>query len=190
MQEVVMEKKSFSVLMVATAAFLIIGLIVAPLQASQYLGEVTWNGSSSGGSFTITAGLSRVGGSYYEIQGQGSDVEGTGVFSGGGVLSGNNLSLVVTLMDNNNIVSVIRINVNKNTLSGSFVSVNPMSYVPQDQLNSQSDLLPPTYPALGHINSSMSHALGSLPNSGTLTCTSQPFPLTASAAPQMPLLLE
>jgi hypothetical protein len=165
---------------------------VVNLEASQYLGEVTWNGSQPGvGSFTMTAGLSRVGGAYYEIQGRGASAESSVIFSGGGVLLGNTLKLVVTMFgENDTEVSTMRIIVDKNTLNGTFLQVTTLSYVPQNQLNSLSDTLPQTYPAGGNINSHMNSPLGNLPDSGTLTCAGTPIPLTATVAPQLPLLLE
>jgi hypothetical protein len=187
-----MRAKFSLISLLAAAAFLGLGLGVANLEAAQYLGQVTWNGSQPGvGSFTMTAGLSRVGGVYYEIQGTGSSAESSVIFSGGGVLSGNTLKLVVTMFgENNSEVSTMRIIVDKDTLSGTFLQVTTLSYVPKDQLNSLSDPLPQTYPAGANINSHMNSPLGNLPDSGTLTLTSPPIPLTAAVAPQIPLLLE
>jgi hypothetical protein len=184
-------KFSFILILVA-AGFLSLGLGVANLEASQYLGEVTWQGSQPGvGSFTMTGGLSRVGGAYYEIHGTGSSAESSVIFSGGGVLSGNNLKLVVTMFgDNNSEVSTMRIIVDKGTLHGTFLQVTTLSYVPLGKLNSISDTLPLNYPAGGNIASYMNEPLGNLPDSGTLTCTSQPIALTATMAPQLYLLSE
>ena len=78
-----MRAKFFSISILAVAAFLILGLGVANLEASQYLGEVTWTYSGGG---TIKAGISKVGGSYYEVQGQVANPNGTIIFSGGGAL--------------------------------------------------------------------------------------------------------
>jgi len=61
-----MRLKLFSVFVVTLAAVMIMVLGVAPTEASQYLGEVTWNAQGSGGNFTMKAAISRVAGSYYE----------------------------------------------------------------------------------------------------------------------------
>ncbi|MBU4231046.1 MAG: hypothetical protein KKF43_00800 [Proteobacteria bacterium] len=119
-----MRLKFFSVLMVTLAAVMITVLGVAPIEASQYLGEVTWNAQGSGGNFTMKAAISRVAGSYYEIQGQVQDAYGIAVFSGGGVLVGDNLILTVTAtpMDAQEAV-VMQININKSTNNGFFYTV-------------------------------------------------------------------
>jgi hypothetical protein len=191
MQGVFMRAKYFSISILAAAAFLILGLGAANLEASQYLGEVTWQGSQPGvGNFTMTGGLSRVGGAYYEIQGTGYSVDNSVIFSGGGVLSGNTLKLVVTMMGDDNRASTMRITLDKNSLNGSFVLVDSLSYIPKEWIISQSDPLPPYYPAGNSIASHAVSSLGNLPDTGTLTRTSQPIPLTATVAPLMPLLLE
>jgi hypothetical protein len=184
-------KFSFSRVL-AAAAFLSLGLGAANLEASQYLGEVTWQGSQPGVSFTMKGGLSRVGGVYYEIQGTGASAESSVIFSGGGVLSGNTLKLVVTLVgDGNSEISTMRITVDKDSLNGSFMQVTGLSYVPKDQLNSLSDPLPLNYPAGANINSRMNSALGNLPDFGTLTCSAKPpISLTATMAAQVWLLGE
>ena len=61
-----MRAKFSFISILAAAAFLSLGLGVANLEASQYLGEVTWNAQGSGGNFTMKAAISRVAGSYYE----------------------------------------------------------------------------------------------------------------------------
>ena len=187
-----MKLKSFSFSILAVAACLSLGLGVANLEASQYLGEVTWQGLQPGvSSFSMTGGLSRVGGAYYEIQGRASSGENSVIFSGGGVLSGNTLKLVVTMIgENNSEVSTMRINVDKNTLNGTFLQVTTLSYVPKESIISQSDLLPPNYPDGISIASHAISPLGNLPDSGTLTRTSPPVPLTASVVPNLLPLLE
>jgi hypothetical protein len=77
-----MKLESFSISILA-AAVVIMGLLAAPLQASQYLGEVTWDYSGGG---TVKAGISKEGGSYYEVQGQVFTPNGTIIFSGGGAV--------------------------------------------------------------------------------------------------------
>lgn len=119
-----MRLKSFSVFVVTLAAVMIMVLGVAPIEASQYLGEVTWNGQSSGGNFTLKAAISRVAGSYYEIQGQAQDVYGMAIFSGGGVLVENNLILTVTGTPTDAQEAVVmQIKIDKSTNNGFFYTV-------------------------------------------------------------------
>lgn len=88
-----MKVKAFSVSMVV-AAFMVWGMSVSPLWASQYLGEITWNYVDDlGHSFTLKGGLSKMGGTYYSLQGQGNPATGTIIFSGGGTLVNNILML-------------------------------------------------------------------------------------------------
>jgi len=168
-----MKVNVFSVLMLAVVAFLIMGLSVSPLQASQYLGEVTWNGSvTGGGSFTMKAAISRVAGSYYEIQGQGTFGSGDppAIFAGGGVLVGTNLILTATLTqmeskgDGYNDAIVIRVTIDKSTFTGTFWWVNNWY-----------DL------TSGHF--------GQTYTPGTLTCTSTPFPLVPNSQAATSLML-
>ena len=97
-----MRAKLFPISILAAAAFLVLGLGVANLEASQYLGEITWTYSGLGGG-TIKAGISKVGGSYYEVQGQADTPNGPIIFSGGGALVENTfiLSGTATLVENN-----------------------------------------------------------------------------------------
>jgi len=177
------------------AAFLIMGLSVAPLAASQYLGEVTWNGvDSDGHTITIKAGLSRVGGSYYEVQGQVPDAPGgRAIFSGGGVLVGSNLMLSVAMTQtqaSGNQTMVMQINIDKSTFAGNFWFTPILYYIPKESLNSPTVTLPTgQYPAGMTINVHATSPLGSLPVTGTLTCSS-PIALPATVAPQTSLLLE
>ncbi len=168
-----MKVKSFSVLMVPAVVFLIMGLSVSPLQAApQYLGEVTWNGTSAGHAFTMKAGLSRVGGSYYEIQGQATMATGDPptIFAGGGVLVGTKLILTVTATqiekkgDTYNNTTVMRVTIAKSTFSGTFWMVNNWY-----------DL---TIKQFGHTYTT-----------GTLACTSTVFPLVPNSQAATSLLL-
>jgi hypothetical protein len=119
-----MRLKYFSVLMVTVAAVMIMVLGVAPIEASQYLGEVTWNAQGSGGNFTMKAAISRVAGSYYEIQGQAQDAYGIAVFSGGGMLVGDNLILTVTGTPTDAQEAVVmQIKIDKSTNNGFFYTV-------------------------------------------------------------------
>ncbi|MHB8069241.1 MAG: hypothetical protein ACYDIC_15225 [Desulfobaccales bacterium] len=121
-----MKAKSVSVFMVL-AAVIIIGFGVSGLEASQYLGEVTWTYSGGG---TIKAGLSKAGlskagGSYYEVQGQAVTPNGTVIFSGGGALVGTTLMLSAagTQVETNNKgtyhnANTLQINVDQSTFNG------------------------------------------------------------------------
>jgi hypothetical protein len=120
-REAVMKVRSFSVFMVV-AALVTMGLGVSSLEASQYLGEVTWTYSGGG---TIKAGISKAGGSYYEIQGQASTPSGTVIFSGGGALVGTTLMLTAsaTQVETNNKgvyhnANTLRIEVNQSDFNG------------------------------------------------------------------------
>jgi len=117
-----MKVKFFSVCLVA-AALITMGHGVSSLEASQYLGEVTW--TYSGGA-TVKAGISKVGGSYYEVQGQAADPNGTVIFAGGGTLVGGALMLsaVSTQVETNSggtyhNATTIQINVDPTTYNGS-----------------------------------------------------------------------
>jgi hypothetical protein len=193
-REGVMKVRSFSILKWVVAVVMILGLGVAPLQASQYLGEVTWDGKDEEGhTFTVKAGISRVGGSYYDIQGQVPDSpEGLGIFSGGGVLVGDNVIFAVTLTLATKSILIMQVTINKNTNNGSFWIRDAYLYLPHgdDRLNSWSDPFPEgTYPQNYILKSSL-WELGNPPSNGTLTVRSNPISLASSIAGQLPLLLE
>jgi hypothetical protein len=119
-----MRFKFFSVFVVALAAVMVMVPGVAPIEASQYLGEVTWNAESSGGNFTMKVAISRVTGSYYEVQGQAQDAYGTAIFSGGGVLVGENLILTVTGTPTDAQEAVVmQIKIDKSSNNGFFYTV-------------------------------------------------------------------
>jgi hypothetical protein len=186
-----MRVKSFSISILAAAAFLIMGLGVSSLEASQYLGEVIWNGQDSdGGAFTMKAGLSRVGDSYYEIQGQKID-SAVSIFSGGGVLVGSNLILTVTQTPTDKQrFGVLQITIDKTTCNGTFYKLKPVFYIPQYILPSASDPLPENYPAGAQIYSQATVGeQGFPPPSGSLTATKSVV-LTANSTAALPLLLE
>jgi len=89
-----MKVRSLAILILTVVTVMTMGLLASPLQASQYLGEITWDVLDSlGHTFTVKAGLSKVGGSYYELQGQAAPAAGTIIFSGGGALVGTTLML-------------------------------------------------------------------------------------------------
>jgi hypothetical protein len=188
-----MKVRSFSVLKWVVAAVMVLGLGVAPLQASQYLGEIIWDGQDEEAhTFTVKAGISRVGGSYYEIQGQVPDSpEGLAIFAGGGVLVGDNVIFSVSMTLATQSTMVMQVTINKNDNQGTFWIRDASLYLPHGdtRLDSWSETLPQYYPAYGSIKSSL-WELGNPPSTGTLTVRSNPIPLAASITGQLPLLLE
>jgi hypothetical protein len=192
-----MKAKSWSVLM--AASFLVMGLTFSPLAASEYLGEVTWNGvDNAQHTFTVKAGISKVGGSYYEVQGQILNPPGGGpaIFSGGGVLVGTNLILTAAMtMKSGNQTMVMQITIDQSTFSGNFWFVNGFTYIPKGdpQLSSISEPLPSgdQLHAGYQVISQLGGGLGNPTVTGSLTCTSTPFPLASSSkAVTSPLLLD
>jgi hypothetical protein len=165
-----MRTKFFSISILAVAAFLILGLGVAKLEASQYLGEVTWDYSGGG---TIKAGISKVGGSYYEVQGQAAN--GTIIFSGGGaVVNGKvEISATSTNVETNDggtyhNATTLRISFDPTTYNGSMWMVTTWYLNPP---------LPPN-----------SVGFGNSYDTGTLTKTSGPS--NPAVTPLYQLLLE
>jgi hypothetical protein len=154
------------------AAFMVWGLGVSPLRASQYLGEVTWNYVDNlGHSFTLKAGLSKVGGSYYEMQGQGNPGNGTIIFPGGGALVGSTLMLsgAATMVETNkdgvyHDPSVWRMDLDQSSLNGTMWMVT------------------------NWYNPAFSPPFGHSYNTGALTKIGGP--LKSALAPTLPLLLE
>ena len=122
--------------MLAAAVFLVLGLGVSSPEASTYLWEVTWRGTDADGhTFTIKAGLSKIGGNYYEIVGQCANPPDGGrvVFSGGGVLVGTSLIATLTMTNANSYgkwVGVMRVTINSSTFNGSFWIAEPITYIP------------------------------------------------------------
>ncbi|MDD2903047.1 MAG: hypothetical protein PHU44_11510 [Syntrophales bacterium] len=162
-----MKVKAFSI-SIAVAAFMIWGMSVSPLGASQYLGEVTWDYSGGG---TIKAGISKAGGSYYEVQGQAALPDGTVIFAGGGALVGGTLMLsaVSTQVETNSGGTYH----NATTLQ---ISVDPTTY------NGSIWMVTNWY------NPAFSPPFGHSYDTGTLTKTSGPT--NAAAIPGLPLLLQ
>ena len=171
-----MKGKSLYIFIVAAAVFMILGLGVSSPEASTYLGEVTWKGTDADGhQFTIKAGLSKMGGAYYEIVGQCANPPDGGrvIMSGGAVLV--NTSLIATLtMTNANTygkwVGVMRATINTTTFNGSFWISEPICYIPHgdERLISLSDPFPQgNYPQGYQLKSSLDR-LGNTPTTGTL----------------------
>ncbi|MEW6658593.1 MAG: hypothetical protein AB1424_08015 [Thermodesulfobacteriota bacterium] len=193
-----MKVKLFLVCLVA-AALITMGLRVSSVEASQYLGEVTWTGhdDQEGVDFTVKAGISKMGGTYYEVVGQVPSAPGGGmaVFSGGGVLVSGTIVATVTMTNVNSYgkqALVMRLSIDQATFNGSFWLVEPIYQIPHNDpsLNSYSDPFPQgTYPP-GHILKSSLYSLGNAPTTGTLTLSGQKPNLTPSISSQLPLLLE
>jgi hypothetical protein len=117
-----MKVKSISMFL-ATAAVMIMGFLASPLQASQYLGEITWDVVDDlDHHFTLKGGISKVGGSYYEVQGQADIGNGLIIFSGGGALVGSTymLSGTATMVETNNKGTFHNANIWRITLDQSF----------------------------------------------------------------------
>ncbi len=163
-----MKVKSISVLMVAALAFLIMGLSVSPLQASQYLGEVSWTGTNSlGKTITAKAAISRVNGPYYEAQGQATTSAGDNdMIVGGGLLVGTQLQLTANISETSNggikAISIMRITINQTTFNATFWQISNWS----DGTNFGENFV-----------------------TGTLTCTSKPFSLTPNSQAATSLML-
>ncbi|RJR40735.1 MAG: hypothetical protein C4567_10575 [Deltaproteobacteria bacterium] len=170
-----MKRKSLSIFLMAATMFMILGLGVSAPEASTYLGEVTWKAANADGQFTIKAGLSKIGGNYYEIVGQCPNPPGGGrvIFSGGGVLVNTTLFATLTLTNvnsNGKWVGVMRVTINTTTFNGNFWTAEPIVYIPNgdDRLTSWSDPFPQgTYPQ-GYILESHLYSLGNAPTTGTL----------------------
>lgn len=189
-----MRLKSFSFFVVTLAAVMIMVLGVAPIEASQYLGEVTWTAQDSFGSFTVKAAISRIAGSYYEVQGQ---VQGAGsiiIFSGGGVLVGSNLILTVTqtMTDpgaDKQEAAVMQISIDKTSNNGTFWALKPIYYIPAELPSHLSQPLPPVYPAGASLESRTERSQGEGVQKGTLTVSGNPIILATSSEAANMLLL-
>ncbi len=163
-----MKVKSISVLMMAAVAFLIMGLSVSPLQASQYLGEIRWTGTNSEGeTITAKAAISRINGPYYEAQGQATTNSGeTDILVGGGLLVGTQLQLTANVTETTSgalkAVSIMRVTINQTTFNATFWQINSW----YDGANFGANYV-----------------------TGTLTCTSNPFPLVPNSQAATSLML-
>jgi hypothetical protein len=167
-----MRAKFFSISILAAVAFLILGLGVANLEASQYLGEVAWTYSGGG---TIKAGISKVGGSYYEVQGQAVTGNGTIIFSGGGAVVNGTLMLSAasTMVETNSggtyhNATTMQISVDPATYNGSVWMVTTWYLNPA---------VPPNTVGFGNSY-----------DTGTLTKTGGPS--NPATTPLLPLLLQ
>jgi hypothetical protein len=202
--------KSFSIsILTAMAVLMIMGLLTSPLQASQYLGEITWNATLSpangGDTFIVKAGLSKVGGPYYEIQGYIPGVPGGGsaTFSGGGALVGNTLMLTVNITSQGgtkgNQVQVMQFNVDPSNYNGSLWGADPQTRISTKDVFISSDPFPApnfagTFPDMySTYQNYVSHShlqddlvIWDYQTTGTLTKISGPS--QSGIAPLLPLL--
>jgi filamentous hemagglutinin family protein len=189
-----MRLKFFSVFVVTLAAVMIMVLGVAPIEASQYLGEVTWTGQDSFGSFTVKAAISRVGGAYYEVQGQVQAEGSIIIFSGGGVVVGSNLILTVTqtMTDpaaDRQEAAVMQISVDKYSNNGTFWALKPIYYIPAQLPSHLTQPLPLIYPAGASLESLTERSQGEGVQKGTLTVSGNPIILATSNEGATMLLL-
>jgi len=167
-----MKVKSISVLTVAAVAFLIMGLSVSPLQASQYLGEISWTGTNSNNEpITAKAAISRVNGPYYEAQGQGTtNSVKKDIIVGGGVLVGTKLQLTGTVTEATSTspvvypkaVSIMQVTIDQTTFNATFWQLT---------------------------NSFDGTNFGAYYITGTLTCISNPFSLVPNSQAATSLML-
>jgi hypothetical protein len=168
-----MKVKSFPIFL-AVATVMIMGLLASPLQASQYLGEITWDVVDDlGHHFTMKGGISKVGGSYYEVQGQATTSGGTIIFTGGGALVGGSymLSGTATMVETNSGGTYHNANIWRITLDQSY---NGVMWMITTWYNNPAVPGPP-----GFGNSY-----------DTLTLTYQSGPSNPTTAPLLPLLLQ
>ncbi len=108
-----------------------------PAGSAQYLGEVIWTATITQKetgpvvppeTATLTAGLTRVGGNYYSLQGLVTGIPYPVVLSGGGVLSGDTLILTSSSgqkeeAHTTKAGSVVYLAINRTTLNGEFFEV-------------------------------------------------------------------
>ena len=129
-----MKKETFA--FVLRAALWLVLLGSPSWGAPQYLGESTWQisitlreGGSVSESFTMAGAITRMGGSYYTMQGYVNiPNDGPFILAGGGVLIGETLYLTLTgtqqHTDNDwRDTEVIHVQLNKTTLNGTIYNV-------------------------------------------------------------------
>ncbi|MFH1595081.1 MAG: hypothetical protein ABIG94_01740 [Pseudomonadota bacterium] len=118
-----------AVILLAMVAIFIIGMDFR-VEASQYLGQVTWTWHKTmdetgptDKTETITAGIFFIGGSYYELVGGGFDADsGTEYGGGSAMLVGNNLIITVSRskvrLDGRQETGIFHFQVDKTTFNG------------------------------------------------------------------------
>lgn len=162
---------------------LLLGLSIAHALAASsvmYLGKSTWTAtitdSTKGGigeTFTITGGISKVGDEFYLFQGYVTpETDGPFVISGSGFMMGNNL--VFTMSESQEHTDstwrdsgVMHVTLDKGTLSGTFYDIG-LDFNP----DAGSRTFDQRYTA------------------GTLACTGDPIPITASLAAMQLMILD
>jgi hypothetical protein len=195
-------KSQHGVFVLAMVVAFLIGMDFR-VEASQYLGEVTWTAQDSESqTWTMKAGISKMGGSYYQVQGQVPDAPfpfdgGTAIFSGGGALMGGNFVFNGTMTNTQNDgtphITTFQITIDKSSFNGTFWSVTPRNYGTLNYHRFESEPLGSEYYHPNII------AVINVPNlavnvenfiiTGTLTLVGQPVSLT-SFSPAVPLLLD
>jgi len=173
-------KKGTVALVISSAVWLV--LLVAPSWAApQYLGQSTWTISltqnedgPASGSATVTAAITRMGGTYYTMQGCIIlPDDGPVILAGGGVLIGETLylNLIATQSHTGSTwrdTGVWQVQLNKTTINGTFYEVG------HDFLTS---------------SSGPSRNFGNHFNMGTITLTGTPIVLSSALAGPTSLLL-
>jgi hypothetical protein len=128
-------KKATVTLFILAAVCMV--LLSAPSRGlAQYLGESTWTSSvtynkhgTASGSFSMTGAITRMGGTYYTMQGYTIlPNDGPLILAGGGVLIGETLYLNLTVAQQHTDNSwrdtgVLHLQLNKTTLNGTFYDV-------------------------------------------------------------------
>jgi hypothetical protein len=172
-------KLKFSILLLT--ALLLLGLSTStafPFNSVNYLGKTTWtftitdhtNTSDIGQSVTITGGISKVGDEFYQFYGYFDPNNGPVLFTGGGVMIGDNLIFTLTQTQEHTDSSwrdgaVIQITIDKSTQSGTFYSV-------------------------GHSFNKTTRTYGQYYGAGTVTRLGSPIPMSSVVVPQNLLLLQ
>ena len=170
-------KRRISVL--ALTMLFLLGLSIAHALAASsvtYLGKSTWTATitdstqnQTGATFTITGGISKVGGEFYLFQGYvNPDNDGPFIIGGSGVLIGN--TIYFTLSESQNHTStwrdggVMHVEIDKTSQGGTFYDI-------------------------GHDFDTNARTFDQRYTAGTLTRTGSPIPLASSlAAPELLLL--
>jgi hypothetical protein len=131
-----LKKVTVALVVMASVCLLILG-VPGQGAAQQYLGETTWTVSitqnkhgtvSPPETFTFTGAVTRMGGTYYTVQGYATvPSDNPDIVSGGGVLIGNTVYLTLTHSllhtDTNRDSAVLHLELDKATLNGTVYDV-------------------------------------------------------------------
>ncbi len=173
-------KTKFSVLTLTALLVLGLGITSALGTNVTYLGKTTWTATITddtdptkiGATFTVTGGVSKVGGEFYMFQGYVTpDTDGPFVISGSGFLMGNTLVFTASESQQHTIETwrdsgVMHISIDKTTLNGTFYDIGT------------------DYNPSGKTFGNHRNTAGNLTRSGT------PIPLSAANVPAQLLLLQ